>query len=62
MLNRGDYLNYIGIAVLASTSIACFAGIAPLLFRQKRRAYAAIAALEALILILAASGVLTAGH
>lgn len=61
-LGHGDYLNFLGIALLASVTIFCFLGIIPTLLRKRDFVYAAIAAAEAVILILAASGVLTAGH
>lgn len=62
VLVKGDYLNYLGIAVLSTVSIICFLGIIPTLLRKKDRAYAAMALLEVAILALAASGVLTVGH
>lgn len=60
-LEHGDYLNFIGIVVLSTVTIICFLGILPTLYRKRDHAYAAIAALEIVVLALAASGVLTAG-
>ena len=62
VLEKGDYLNFLGIALLSSVTIVCFMGIVPTLVRKKDTAYAAIALLEVLILALAASGLLTVGH
>jgi len=54
-LDRGDYLNFVGITVLASITIACYARIIPLLPRMQ----AALAALQILVLLAAASGLIT---
>jgi hypothetical protein len=63
MLNRGDFLNFAGIAVLAGVTIICFLAIVPTLWRSGDKVYAAFAIFEALILSVAASGVLgTGGH
>jgi hypothetical protein len=62
VLAFGDYLNFIGIAVLAAVTIVCYAGILPMLFRKKDWIYATVAVLEVLILTLAASGIVSAGH
>jgi hypothetical protein len=63
LLGKSDFVTCLGVAVLAATSIACFLGVLPLLIRQRRWVYASGAAIEAAILLLAASGLLTAaGH
>ena len=62
VLNTGDYLNFIGIALLALVTIVCYLGILPTLFRKKDWVYGAIAVLEILVLALAASGIVSAGH
>ena len=62
VLGHGDYLNYLGIALLSAVTIVCFLGIVPTLIRKRDKAYAAMALLEAAILTLAASGLLAAGH
>ncbi len=62
LLGKGDYLNYVGIAILAAVTIICYLAIIPTLLRKGDNVYAIIAILEVLILSLAASGVLTAGH
>jgi hypothetical protein len=61
-LGRGDYLNFLGIALLALVTIVCYVGIIPALLRKRDYIYAIIAVTETVILTLAASGVLTAGH
>ena len=62
LLGMGDYLNFIGIALLAAVTIVCYMGILPSLFRKKDWIYATIAALEVLILAQAASGIVAVGH
>ena len=62
LLGKGDYLNFVPIVILSSITIFCYLAIIPTLLRKGDRIYAIIAILEALILSLAASGVLTAGH
>ena len=56
-IGRGDYLNVIGIALLASIIIVAYLRVLPLLARGAR-AFALIAALEILVLLAAASGLL----
>ena len=62
MLGYGDFLNFIGIAILAGVTILCYAAIVPILCRTKDWLYALFAVLEILILGLAASGLLAVGH
>lgn len=62
VLNRSDYLNFVGIAVLALVTIVCYLGILPALLRKKDWIYASIAILEVVILTLAASGIVGVGH
>jgi uncharacterized membrane protein len=63
MLEKGDFLNFTGIAFLAGVTIICYLAIVPILFRKKDTVYGIIAILEVLVLVLAASGILkVAGH
>ncbi len=61
-LGYGDYLNFAGVAILAGVTIICYLSIVPILAKQNDRVYAILAVLEALILTLAASGILAGGH
>ena len=58
---KGDYLNFIGIAILSGLTIVCYAVIMPILKRKKDTAYFLIALAEVLVLVLAASGILKSG-
>ncbi|MEK6656316.1 MAG: hypothetical protein AABY58_02640 [Nitrospirota bacterium] len=61
LLNNGDMLNFIGIAVLAGITVICYLRIIPIFIRKKDTIYLAIALLEVAVLLLAASGILTSG-
>ncbi len=63
MVGYGDFVNFIGIAILAGVTILCYAAIIPTLLRSNDRVYAILALLEVIILSVAASGILgTGGH
>ena len=62
MLGKGDFLNFIGIAILGGVTIICYLAIIPTLLRKKDKAYVAMAFLEVIVLTLAASGILAVGH
>lgn len=61
MLNKGDFLNFLGIAFLAGVTIACYIAVIPVFFRKKDKVYGIFAILEVLLLLLAASGILKTG-
>ena len=60
-VGNGDYLNFIGIAILSGLTILCYVVILPILIRKKDTAYVVIAIVEVLVLSLAASGLLAVG-
>lgn len=62
LLGMGDYVNFVGIALLSLVTIVCYAGILPSLFRKKDWIYATIAILEIVVLVLAAGGIGAGGH
>lgn len=62
MLKYGDFINFIGIALLAGVTIICYAAIVPTLLKSKDTVYAILAVLEVIILSAAASGILAVGH
>jgi len=62
MLDRGDYLNFLGIAILSAITILCFLAIVPVMLRKKDLLFMVMALLEAAVLALAASGILAVGH
>lgn len=61
MLGYGDFLNFVPVAILAGVTIICYLSIAPGLFKSGDKVYAVLAILEAVILSVAASGILGSG-
>lgn len=62
MLKYGDFVNFIGIAILAGVTILCYAAIVPTLLKSNDKVYAIMAVIEVIILSAAASGLLAVGH
>ncbi len=63
LLNTGDYLNFIGIALLALLTILCYLILLKGYIARKNYTFAVICILEVIVLSLAASGILgTGGH
>ena len=62
MLKYADFLNFIGIAILSGVTTICFVAVIPVFLRNNDRLYAVFASLEAAILCVAASGLLSVGH
>ena len=54
LLGKSDYLNYLGVALLASVTVAAYARIVPVLIAQGDTLRARIAALQVIVLIVAA--------
>lgn len=61
LLNQGDFLNFLGIVLLAGMTIICYFTLIPVYFKKKDWVVMFIAILEILVLALAASGILGAG-
>jgi len=61
MLNYGDFLNFVPIAILAGLTVVCYLSIVPGLFRKNDKVMAILSILEAVILSVAASGILGSG-
>jgi hypothetical protein len=62
MLKYGDFINFIGVALLAGVTIICYVAIVPTLLKSKDTVYAVLAVIEVIILSAAASGILAVGH
>ena len=62
LLGTGDFLNFVGIALLSGVTIVCYIGVIPSLLRKRDWIYATIATLEVIVLVLAASGLVAVGH
>jgi len=59
---RSDYLTYSGIVVLLTTAMATMLRAATVLYGLGERAQALVAALQVVVLLLAAAGVASAAH
>ena len=60
--HRGDVANLVGIALLAGCSVLALLMLVPLYAQRGERLYLALCLAEIAVLLLAASGVLTANH
>ncbi len=61
LLGRGDFINFTGIVLLAGLSILCYLRILPGLLRKKDNIFFALAVLQVLVLLFAASGIVGSG-
>ncbi|MCL1985601.1 MAG: DUF1634 domain-containing protein [Betaproteobacteria bacterium] len=61
LLDRGDFVNFVGVVLLAGLSIFCYLRIMPGLLAKKDRIYFILALLQVLVLMFAASGIVGAG-
>lgn len=61
LLGQGDFLNFLGIALLAGLSILCYLRVIPALFRKNDKVMGFIAVTEVIVLLLAASGIFGSG-
>ena len=62
LAGKGDMFNLVGIALLAGCSMPALLGLIPLYVQRRDYTYAGICALIVLVLVLAASGILSGGH
>ncbi len=61
LLGSGDFINFLGIALLALMTIVCYLTLIPAYLKRKETTYAVIAILEVVVLVAAASGLIGAG-
>jgi hypothetical protein len=61
LLGRGDFLNFIGFALLGLMTIICFLVLVRGYLRKKDWIFATISVLEIVVLALAASGIFGSG-
>jgi len=61
LIGTGDYMNYIGIVLLAVMTIICYATLIIPYFRCGDHIYFAIVVAEILVLLFAASGIVGGG-
>lgn len=61
LLGKGDFLNFLPIAILSGVTIFCYIAIVPGLFRRGDKAMGLMALATAFVLFLAASGLVGGG-
>jgi len=61
-LGESDLLNFVGVAILGTVTILCYARVLVAFVRSRERALAAICIAEIVVLAAAASGLFGAGH
>ncbi len=61
LIGKGDFLNFLGIVLLAGMTIICYIPLIPGFLKRKEFMFAALAAAEILVLLVAASGIVGAG-
>ncbi|MEW6572870.1 MAG: DUF1634 domain-containing protein [Bacillota bacterium] len=62
MIGKGDYMNYLGIALLAGVTVVGYLILLPAYIKKKDGIYSFIVIAEIVVLILAAAGIVAAGH
>ena len=61
LLGKGDFLNFLGIVLLAGMTIVCYIPLIPVYVKRKEFAFAWLAVAEILVLLFAASGIVGGG-
>ena len=61
LLGRGDFVNFVGVVLLAGMSIICYLRILPDLLAKKDMIYFTLALIQVLVLVFAASGIVGSG-
>ncbi|MBF0609756.1 MAG: hypothetical protein G8345_16520 [Magnetococcales bacterium] len=62
LTGKGDFLNFVGIAFLALVTSLCFLRLIPVFIAKQDKVYTILVLIETVVLALAASGILAAGH
>ena len=61
-LGQSDFMNFVGVAILGSTTIVCYLRVLPIFVRGRNRAFAYICIAEIAVLVAAASGMIFSQH
>jgi hypothetical protein len=61
LVGQGDFLNFIGIVLLAGMTIICYTSLIPAYLKRKEYIFAGLAIAEILVLLFAASGIVGGG-
>lgn len=61
LVGQGDFLNFVGIVLLAGMTILCYIPLIPAYLKRGEKTFAALAVAEILVLLVAASGIVGGG-
>jgi hypothetical protein len=61
LLGKGDFLNFLGIVLLAGMTILCYIPLIPAFLKRGEKGFALMALAEILVLLFAASGIVGGG-
>ena len=61
LIMKGDFLNFLGIVLLAGMTIVCYIPLIPVFLKRKEFVFAGLALAEILVLLFAASGIVGGG-
>ncbi len=61
LILKGDFLNFLGIVLLAGMTIVCYIPLIPVFLKRKEFVFAGLALAEILVLLFAASGIVGGG-
>lgn len=61
-LGESDLLNFVGVGILGTTTIACYLAVLPIFARARERVFVLICIAEIAVLAAAASGMLFTQH
>jgi len=61
LLGKGDFLNFLGIVLLAGMTILCYIPLIPAFLKRGEKGFALMALTEIIVLLVAASGIVGAG-
>ncbi len=61
LIAKGDFLNFLGIVLLAGMTIVCYIPLIPVFLKRKEYVFAGLALAEILVLAFAASGIVGGG-
>jgi hypothetical protein len=62
LLPYADYLSLACVALIAAVTLVCYLAVLPMLLKLEGRVQAALVAAQIIVLLVAASGALAAGH
>ena len=62
LVHKSDFMNFVGISLLAGATVVWYVRVLPVFLKEKDSVLAWICVIQILVMTLAASGVLSAGH